>query len=146
MKNVMKLIAACLVFAGAMQTSCTSASEKVEQSAENVNDANVKLEEEKKQLLEDMETYKKEKEAEIAANEQSIQEFNTRIANQKTEARIEYKKSIDELNRKNSDLKKRIADFKTDSKSNWDAFKTEFGRDMDELGNAFKEFTVKSSK
>jgi nitrate/nitrite-specific signal transduction histidine kinase len=146
MKNVMKLIAAWLVFAGAMQTSCTSASEKVEQSAENVNDANVKLEEEKKQLLEDMETYKKEKEAEIAANEQSIQEFNTRIANQKTEARIEYKKTIDELNRKNSDLKKRIADFKTDSKSNWDSFKTEFGRDMDELGNAFKEFTVKSSK
>jgi uncharacterized protein YPO0396 len=93
-----------------------------------------------------METYKKEKEAEIAANEQSIQEFNTRIANQKTEARIEYKKTIDELNRKNSDLKKRIADFKTDSKSNWDSFKTEFGRDMDELGNAFKEFTVKSSK
>jgi exonuclease VII large subunit len=146
MKNVMKLIAAWLVFSGAMQTSCTSASEKVEKSAENVTDADVKLEEEKKQLIEDMETYKKEKEAEIAANEQSIQEFNTRIANQKTEARIEYKKSIDELNRKNSDLKKRIADFKTDSKSNWDAFKTEFGRDMDELGNAFKEFTVKSSK
>jgi hypothetical protein len=44
MKNVMKLIAACLVFAGAMQTSCTSASEKVEKSAENVTDADVKLE------------------------------------------------------------------------------------------------------
>lgn len=146
MKNPIKLFTVSLILTGALQSSCASKTEKVEQSVANVSEAKVKLEEERKQLAKDMEVYKKEKQAEIAANEQSILEFKSRIASQKTEARMEYKKKIDALNRKNSDLKKKIEDFKTDSKSSWDSFKTEFGRDMEELGAALKAFTVKSSK
>jgi ribonucleotide reductase alpha subunit len=32
------------------------------------------------------------------------------------------------------------------NKDNWETFKTEFSRDMDELGNAFRDLTVKNTK
>lgn len=37
-------------------------------------------------------------------------------------------------------------EYKADSKEQWDAFKAEFNRDMDELGIALKDLTVKNNK
>jgi hypothetical protein len=50
------------------------------------------------------------------------------------------------LEQKNSDLKKKLDGFKEESKDKWDKFKAEFNHDMEELGKAFKEFTVKNTK
>lgn len=94
----------------------------------------------------DMEEFKKIAEDKIAANEKSISEFNARIATQKSEAKAEYEAKIAELNEQNVDLKKRISDFKTDSKSSWESFKTEFSNDMDKLGTALKSFTINNEK
>ena len=43
-------------------------------------------------------------------------------------------------------MKKRLEDYKADSKDKWESFKTEFNHDMDELGSAFKDLTVKNTK
>jgi len=64
----------------------------------------------------------------------------------KKEAAADYKIKVDELEQKNSDLKKQMDDYKAEGKEKWEKFKTEFGHDMDELGNAFKDFTVKNVK
>ena len=37
-------------------------------------------------------------------------------------------------------------DYKADGKANWEAFKAEFNRDMDELGAAIKSFGEKNNK
>ena len=55
-------------------------------------------------------------------------------------------KKIDELEQKNSELKKRLDDYKADGKEKWEKFKAEFSHDMDELGKAFKDLTVKNVK
>ncbi|MBA3707137.1 MAG: hypothetical protein H0W84_14905 [Bacteroidetes bacterium] len=61
--------------------------------------------------------------------------------------RTKYDKRINELEQKNKDLKKRMADYnEQDGKSNWQLFKTEFTHDMDELGNALKDLTVRNTK
>ena len=39
-----------------------------------------------------------------------------------------------------------MSDYKADGKENWEKFKAEFGHDMDELGNAFRDLTVKNVK
>ncbi len=49
-----------------------------------------------------------------------------------------------ELENKNSDLKKKLSDFKDDDKDKWISFKEEFNHDMDELGLAFKNLTVEN--
>ena len=47
---------------------------------------------------------------------------------------------------KNSDMRMRMDNYKEDGKDNWETFKTEFSHDMDELGKAFKDLTVKNVK
>lgn len=93
-----------------------------------------------------METFKQITAEKIAANEKSIKAFNERIADQKADAKIEYEQQIAELNRKNSDMKKKMEDFNAENKSSWDSFKTEFSHDMDELGNSIKNFTINNEK
>ena len=39
-----------------------------------------------------------------------------------------------------------MADYKADGKANWEVFKAEFNRDMDELGAAIKSFGEKNNK
>ena len=91
-----------------------------------------------------MENFKKSTANKIAANEKSLQEFNARIADQKSEVKVEYEKQISVLNSKNSDLKKKLEDFKIDNINNWKVFKKEFVGDMETLGKAFKDFTIKN--
>jgi hypothetical protein len=73
-------------------------------------------------------------------------EFKTRIASDKKEAKADYNKRIAELEQKNSDMKKKLDDYKADGKDKWEQFKKDFSRDMDDLGNAFKDLTTKKTK
>ena len=50
------------------------------------------------------------------------------------------------MNQKNTDMKMRLAEFKSDNKSNWETFKTDFNREMDDLGNSISNFNVKDDK
>ncbi len=40
----------------------------------------------------------------------------------------------------------KMNDYKANGKENWEIFKKEFNHDMDELGKAFKDLTVKNVK
>ena len=147
MKNSIAVIAASLALVGFASIGCTnSASDKVATAQENVTEAKTDLDKANADYLADVENYKKESSEKIAANEKSIAEFNARIANERNEARATYKKKITDLEKKNTDMKKRLDDYKADSKDDWQKFKAEFNHDMDELGNAFKGFTVKNVK
>ena len=85
-----------------------------------------------------MDNYKKETAEKIAANEKSIDDFNARIANEKADARANYKKKIVALQQKNTDMKKKLDDYKAEGKDQWEKFKTEFNHDMDKLNDDFK--------
>jgi len=41
-------------------------------------------------------------------------------------------------------MKKKMDDFRSDNRENWEIFKSEFSRDMEELGSAFRDFTIKN--
>ena len=43
-------------------------------------------------------------------------------------------------------MKRKMDDYKEEGKEKWETFKTEFTHDMDELGTAFKNLTVKNVK
>lgn len=144
MKKSIKIIAATFVVIGSFLTSCSTQGEKVVEAEENVETANQELDEEKLALQKEVEEYKQATADQIAANEKSLEEFNARIANQKSNAKASYEAEIAALNAKNSDLKKKIADFEVDNKSNWELFKSEFNDDMKDLGESFKNFTTKN--
>ena len=41
-------------------------------------------------------------------------------------------------------MKAKLDAYEETGKDNWETFKTEFSRDMNDLGEAFKNFTVKN--
>lgn len=146
MKKIILGLVASTFIAGVIFTSCNTPAEKVENAQENVTEANTDLDTANAQYLADIENYKKETADKITANDQSIAEFKARIQEEKKEAKADYKKKIAELEQKNTDMKKKMDDYKVEGKEKWETFKAEFTHDMDELGKAFKDLTVKNVK
>ena len=126
--------------------ACSSPTKKVEDAKTEVVEANTELDNAQAEYMADMAKYKTETAEKIAANDLIIKDFNDRIASQKKDAKVEYKQKVASLEQKNTDMKKKMDDYKLEGKENWEKFKTEFNHDMDELGKAFKDLTVKNVK
>jgi dynactin complex subunit len=139
MKNIKKVITVSFMIISVMLIGCFENSEKSKQDIKE----NIKENEDYKL---EMDEYRFRITEQITTNENSIIAFRSRIANQKKEARADYEKKINDLNNKNTDLKMRLDAFNADNKESWELFKVEFGRDMDELGNALHDFTINSQK
>lgn len=140
MKKSIFMLASLILITSSILTSCNTPAEKVENAKENVDKANFDLYEANQEYLADVEKYRKESADKIAANNKSIAEFKARIAQEKKEAQVTYSQRITVLEQKNSDLKKKMDVFKAESKEQWEKFKEEFSKDMDELGTAFGNF------
>ncbi len=161
LSNITKasLLAITLAFSVAM-IGCESTNDSVDQAKDDVtaaqNDVDNSLQEvteAKDDLTEaklDYETevinFKKESNDQITENEKTIAQFKTEMGTSKKETKELYNKEIAILERKNIDLKNRLDGYQDDNKNNWQTFKTEFSRDMKELGNSFKNFTVSNKK
>jgi DNA anti-recombination protein RmuC len=144
-KLIYASIATFLLF-GMFATSCSSAADKVENAEAGVDQANDELNAANKQYEEELNAYRTETYEKISANEKSVAEFKLRIENEKKDAKADYNKKIAELEQQNSDMKKRMDDYKSDGRENWENFKTEFNNDMNKLGEAFKNLFVNDDK
>lgn len=144
MKKLSLIFSVLLLLAGTELISCNTSAEKVEKAEDEVKVANENLDEANAEYLADVENFKLETNQKIDANAKSIADFNARIATDKKTAKAEYKEKIAALELKNTDMKKKMADYKADGKDGWAKFKEEFNHDMDELGKALKDFTVKN--
>jgi hypothetical protein len=49
-----------------------------------------------------------------------------------------------ELEQKANDIKKMVHEYTEEGKDKWNAYNVKFNHDLDELGKALKNFTVKS--
>ena len=145
MKSSLRMLPATILLAAALLSSCNTPAQKVENAQEAVIDAKQDLKQAREAYTLDIENYRKETAERIAANNRTIAAFNERIASQKKEAKEDYRKTIAELEQKNTDMKKRMEEYKEDGRENWDVFKAEFNRDMEKLGQAFKAFTVRNT-
>jgi DNA-binding helix-hairpin-helix protein with protein kinase domain len=140
-QNIIVISLSCFSLGGIV-SSCSTPAEKVENAKEDVVGAKQELQTSKAAYEEDMVTFRELSDKKIADNKQNINNFNKRIANQKAEARMVYEKKIAALDGKNSDLKKKMDDLKVESEADWKRFKTEFSRDMDDLGIAINELNA----
>jgi len=146
MKKSILIFAACTFISGAILTSCNTSAEKVEAAQNNVIQANKDLDQANKEYLADIESYRIETANRIAANDASIAEFKTRMEHQRKAVKADYRKKIAELEEKNKEMKQKMDNYKEEGKEKWQIFKAEFSHDMDELGQAFKDLTVRNVK
>jgi len=142
MKKTILTVSAAFFLASMILTSCAGSAEKVIDAENNVIEAKHDLNAANEEYLADIENYRKEAAAKIEANEESIKEFKLRINDQKKEAKIKYNEKITQLEQKNTDIKKKMKDYKAEGKEQWETFKADFNRDMDILAKAFKDLTT----
>jgi septal ring factor EnvC (AmiA/AmiB activator) len=141
-----KTILTAAFLSGIILTSCSTPAEKVVKAEENVTEASKDLDKATKEYEADIEACRKQTAEKIEANNQSLADFKVRIAHEKKETKAEYHKKMAELEQKNSDMKKKMDDYKADGKENWEKFKAGFNNEMDALGIEFKELTEKKKK
>lgn len=144
MKKLIFTLSAIILLTGAIFISCNTAAEKVDKA----EDKSIKADEDfniaKEEYLADIETFKKETAVKIEANNQMIADFNVKIATSKKDAKAYYVEQIALLEQKNIAMKVKLDTYEESGKDNWETFKTEFNKDMNALGEAFKNFTVKN--
>lgn len=119
-------------------TACRTAAQRVEKAEDNVVEAKKDLEKVQEAYLADIENYRRETAVKIAANEERIAALNAKTESERKEARAEYKKKVTTLEQRNTNMKKKLDNYKAEGKDKWERFKTDFNREMDDLGNAFK--------
>ena len=144
MKKSILLLAAFTFITGVILTSCNTPAQKAENAQKDVIEAKKDVEKANQEYLADMKNYRKQMADKIAANGQSIADFNASIESEKEEAKAGYKEKIAALEQKNSDMKMKMDNYKEEGKEKWEVFKVEFNNDMDNLGKAFKDLTVKN--
>ncbi|MFH2144163.1 MAG: peptidase M23 [Bacteroidota bacterium] len=142
MKKTIFTLGVTMLIAGIMIMGCQSSTKKLENAQNEVADAYDKLDAANDEYLADVEKYRIETAERIAVNDKSISEFKTRIQYEKIVAKEDYEKKIAALEQKNSDIKKKMDEYKADGKENWLIFKKQFNNDMDELIEALKNLTM----
>jgi chromosome segregation ATPase len=127
-------------------TSCNSPATKLEEAKEDVADSEENLKDVKEEYLEDLEAYRAEENKRIAANNETIAQIKLQIEKEKAVEKSKHQKQIAELEAKNTEMKMKIDAYQGEGRENWENFKLEFKRDMDKLGSALKDLTVKNVK
>ncbi len=146
MKKPILLLAAVTFIAGTMYTACDTPKDNVVDAQRKVEAANERLEQATEDYLADIERYRSETNEKIAKNNSTIDSLKASVDDKDAATKAEYWKKIAVLENKNGELKARMDNYKADGKDKWEAFKVEFNNDMNGLGTAFKNVTVKNTK
>jgi exonuclease VII large subunit len=155
-KGFFIFIMATTLLSGTIFIGCKSPAQKVEDAQTGVKDAKEDLRDAKTEANaqadldasnEEWRTFKRESELQIKDNEARIAELKTKMKESGKKVDAAYEKSIEAIEEKSKNVKNKMETYAYDNNlNNWDAFKREFNRDMDELGKAFKDLVDNSNK
>lgn len=147
MKKIFFSIAFLTFMAGLLFVGCKPETKEEKASQEKLQDAKDDLTVAKKNAnAKEWQAFKKSTDSIINENEIRITELKVKMKNTGQSIDAKYKKNIDILEQKNSDLKVKIDTYKNDANSDWQSFKREFNHDMDEIGKALKDLTIDNKK
>lgn len=154
MKKTIFTLAFTTLIAGTVLLGCKPSTKEEKESQENVQDAKDNVEDAKDNLVvakkaasaEEWKAFKENTDSIISENEIRITELKLKMKKAGKTIDAKYEKNIDILEQKNKDLKAKMEAYKNDTNSDWQSFKREFNHDMNELGQALKDLTVKNTK
>lgn len=144
--KTMIFIAAFSILTSITVESCNSPAEKLEKAENDVTKANEELEIANEEYLADIDAYRLETAEKIAKNDSTIIAFKKRMKIEKKEAIKDYEIQLAELEQKNIDLEKKMDEYNGHGESNWEIFKDEFNREVQELQDAIDDLDQKHPK
>ncbi|GAA4455861.1 hypothetical protein [Rurimicrobium arvi] len=148
-KTIMNIGAAAFVlFAATSMVACSNPQQKEENANEAVADARQDLAEAKQDAVDahqeavsdaEWQAFKQETNAKIDANDALISQLRKqkrKADNEMTEDA--FKAHIDDLQAQNKQLRQRLDDYEK-NKGDWNSFRTDYNRSLDELQNNLQE-------
>jgi DNA repair exonuclease SbcCD ATPase subunit len=140
MKKTIYIIMLNAVIAGAFLASCESKEQKVENAKQNVKEAKEELKQTKQELNAEYPAFKRDAEEKILANDKRIAALREKLAKPgKAPLDDAREQRIKDLEKRNAELRRRLYDYEKEH-SDWESFKRQFNHDMDNLGDAFRDF------
>ena len=138
-------VLACIITAGMIscKPSPTQQAEKVEDAQEKVDEETAKLNQSIIDSTNEYTKYKMESELKLKANEVKIADLKAKTNAQNKVTRDNYDKKLNELELKNAKLKENMENYKQGNQTDWEKFKTDFNREMDDLGKAISNINFK---
>jgi len=130
-------------------TGCQRPEDKVETAREKVAEAKQDLKEAGRDARADWQeawlTVKRDYDKEVAINERRILDLRKEVAAIDMRYRSTYNSRIDDLERRNTELRERLNNVKDQGDQQWEEFKTGLKREMDDLQSSLKNITIKNS-
>jgi len=148
----MKKLTLCLslgyvLFAIVTVAACQTTQAKIDNAQEKVNEATkdnkalnteAKADKIKTADAKEWKAFKEETELEIKANDARIAELRINLKKPGKILDPMYKAKIENLERQNKEMRMKL-DAYEQNQTDWEAFKTEFNNNMDDLGQALKD-------
>jgi len=150
MKKLFLSVAVVAFMAGTISTSFGQVPDKQSVKArENLKDekkevvvAKQELKVAQKDSISEYQKLTKESEIKFKSNETSITDLRALITKTNSKEMAADQKKVGNLEVKNNNLKKELAEYKVEGTTKFGTFKTEFNRDLDQLAKELKDFKV----
>ena len=138
-KNIIAVaVMGCM--AGILSAGCGKTSEqKIDIVKENARDAQRSWHEVQHEYSSDWQTFERESDQAIDANEKRIEAFKEKMDKAGFKVRAKYSKDIAALEQKNHDMRKKLKKYQDEGPIKWEEFKTNFNHDMDAIGKTMKD-------
>ncbi len=133
-----KSIVIIAILAGTIFTSCKSAAQKETTAKQNVAEAKQDLKDTKASNAAEWKEFKAEAQAKILDNESRIAELRVKMNKPGNTFDGLYRTRIEKLEAKNTELKSKLNNY-DGNETEWKTFKSDFNRDMNEIGNNIKD-------
>jgi uncharacterized protein involved in exopolysaccharide biosynthesis len=88
--------------------------------------------------------FKRDNDKAIADNERRIIDLRKEVSGIDTRYRAKYNVRIDELEKKNNELRDRVNNYKDDGDESWEKFKKGMEHDLDDLKSSLKNTAIKN--
>jgi hypothetical protein len=154
MKKTRILMVILSILSMGLFTRCDTNKEKTEAAEVNLKDAENEFSDAKSKetsdsmklvSVEEWALFKQATESKIQAHEIRIAFLKKSLKESQSKSTKDQLLQIDELEQRNKSLRERMETYEK-VQSDWIRFKTEFGKDMDQLGTSVKNFTIPSKK
>lgn len=153
MKNMISTIAISALIVGTVISGCDSSSKKVEVAREEVktsqdnaqvaqDNLNKAIQDSTNEFLK----FKSESDMKIDNYEKTISAIKVKLEAEKKYNTKLNKKNLTDLEMKRAELKKTLAEYKREGRSDWTEFKNKLNKDINDLDKSIANFFVDEKK
>lgn len=131
-------------------TSCnnspTAKEEDVKEATQDLIDAEADLDQAEYDSISDFNTFKESIQLKLVENQKVIDDLKLKITSKGKVERDIDEVEINKLEKRNTDLRLKIENYKQGPEQKWELFKVDFNNELDDLGKSISEMADRNKK